>query len=132
TALSLFNATLGTHICRGRLTWDTGQASIAAGAGTVIARKLASAGPNGGPVYRLMVTGTGTAGDQRLIVVYPSGTSQNTQTAIIHHVQHEVGAVATSPIVTTTAAVTRAADVLTFPWLHAPQAMTGYLRFVEL
>src|SRR5690606_8415066 len=28
-------------------------------------------------------------------------------------------------------AVTRAADALTFPWAHAPQAMTGYLRFVE-
>lgn len=131
TALSLFHPTLGTHICRGRLTWATGQASVQSGAGTVRAQKLADAGPNGGPVYRLIVTGTGTAGDQRRIVVYPSGTSQNTQTAIVHHVQHEVGEVATSPIVTTTAAVTRAADVLTFPWGHAPRPMTGYLRFVE-
>lgn len=131
TGLSIFDDTLQAHVCRGQLTWATGQASIAAGAGTVLARKLANAGPNGGPVYRLIVTGTGTVGNQRLVVIYPSGASQNTQTAIVHHVQHEVGSVATSPIVTTTAAVTRAADVLTFPWPHAPQAMTGYLRCVE-
>src|SRR5690606_24562614 len=107
-------------------------ATVVAGSGTARATRLASSGPNGGPVYLIMVTGTGTAGNQRRIVVYPSGTTQNTQTAIIHHVQHEVGAVATSPIVTMTAPVTRAADVLTFPWSHPPQAMTGYLRFVEL
>ena len=132
TDLSIFDSTLQAHVCLGRLTWATGQASIAAGAGTVLAQKLANAGPNGGPVYRLMVTGTGTAGNQRRIAVYPSGAPRNTQTAIVHHVQHEVGAVATSPIVTTTAAVTRAADSLRFPWPHAPQAMTVYLCGIEL
>jgi len=132
TAVSLFDDTAAAHVCRVQLAWATGAATVVAGSGTARATRLASAGPNGGPVYRITVTGTGTAGNQRRIVVYPSGTSQNTQTAIVHHVQHEVGAVATSPIVTTTAPVTRAADVLTFPWPHAPQAMTGYLRFVEL
>jgi len=132
TAVSLFDGTAAAHVCRVQLAWATGAATVVAGSGTARATRLASAGPNGGPVYLIMVTGTGTAGNQRRIVVYPSGTTQNTETAIVHHVQHEVGAVATSPIVTTTAPVTRAADVLTFPWPHAPQAMTGYLRFVEL
>ena len=39
--------------------------------------------------------------------------------------------VASSYIRTDSSTATRAADVLTFPWPHAPQAMTGYLRFVE-
>src|SRR5690606_5547926 len=100
-----------------------GEANVQQGAGTVRAQKLATAGPNGGPVYRLEVTATGTAGNNRALVIYPSGTSQNTQTVIVHHVQHETGAVATSPIVTTTAAVTRAADMLTFPWPHGVISM---------
>lgn len=132
TALSIRDQTAGVHVCLGRLTWATGQASVQSGTGTVIARKLANAGPNGGPVYRLIVTGTGTPGNSRSIFVYPTGTSQNTNTAIVHHAQHEVGVVTTSPIVTTTAAVTRAADLLTFPWTHAPQPLTIYLRFIEV
>lgn len=131
TALNIRDYTAEVNLCIGLLTWATGQARVQQGAGTVIARKLANAGPNGGPVYRLIVTATGTAGNAHSVLIYPSGTSQNTQTAIVHHVQYEVGPIATSPIVTTTAAVTRSADALTFPWPHAPQAMTGYLRFVE-
>ena len=132
TRLSIYDNTLGVHVAQARLDWATGTATVSTGAGTARARKLANAGPNGGPVYRLSITGTGTAGNQRQIRLYPTGASQNTQAAIIHHVQHEVGAVATSPIVTTTAAVTRARDVLTFPWGYAPQAMTGYLRLMCL
>src|SRR5690606_27584492 len=132
TDLSIRDTTAGAHVCLGRLAWATGQASVQSGTGTVIARKLANAGPNGGPVYRLMVTGTGTAGNQRSIIIYATGVPTNTQTVTVHHVQYETGAVATSPIVTTTAAVTRAADSLRFPWPHAPQAMTVYLRGIEL
>src|SRR5690606_15082356 len=93
-AINIRDNTAGVNLCIGRLTWATGQASVQQGTGTVRAQKLADAGPNGGPVYRLMVTATGTAGNQRRIFVYPSGTSQNTRTGIVHHVQHEVGAVA--------------------------------------
>src|SRR5690606_19800571 len=32
---------------------------------------------------------------------------------------------------TAASTASRAADVLTSPWGHAPQAMTGYLRFIE-
>ncbi|HEX6941132.1 MAG TPA: hypothetical protein VF158_17145 [Longimicrobiales bacterium] len=134
TALNIRDNTAMVNLCIGRLTWATGQASVQGGAGTVLALKLANAGPNGGPVYRLIVTATGTPGNSGSIFLYPSGTSQNTRTVIVHHVQHEVGAVATSPIVTTTAAVTRSADALSFPLpasLSRPVPMTLYLRFVE-
>lgn len=130
-ALSIRDTTAGAHVCLGRLSWATGEASVQQGTGAVRAEKLADAGPNGGPVYLLAVTATGTPGNARGIYLYPSGTSLNTDTGIIHHGQLEGQPFHTSPIVTTSAAVTRAADVLTFSWPHAPQAMTGYLRFVE-
>src|SRR5690606_2374959 len=131
TALNIRDATAGVNVCIGQLSWATGEANVQLGTGTVRAEKLADAGPNGGPVYLLAVTATGTPGNDRQILLYPTGTSQNTDTAIIHHVQLEEQPFHTSPIVTTTAPVTRAADALTFPWPRAPQAMTGYLRFVE-
>ena len=131
TALNIRDTTAGANVCVGRLSWATGEAGVQEGTGAVRAEKLADAGPNGGPVYLLAVTATGTPGNNRRIFLYPTGTGQNTDTVIIHHVQLEERPVHTSPIVTTTAAVTRAADVLTSPWPHAPQAMTGYLRFVE-
>lgn len=131
TALSIRDITAGVHVCLVRFTWATGQTSVQSGTGIVRAQKLADAGPNGGPVYRIIVTGTGTPGNSRSIFVYPTGTSQNTETVILHHAQHEGGPFATSPIVTTASTVTRAADVLTFPWPHAPQPMTLYVRIVE-
>ncbi len=132
TSVLIFDVTAGASVCRCDLTWASGAVAIGTGTGTVRARRLANAGPNGGPVYRIIVTVTGTAGNQRRVHIYPSGVTQNTQVAIIHHVQHETGPVATSPIVTTTAAVTRAADVLTFPWGHSPGPYTIYLRFIEV
>src|SRR5690606_22462058 len=45
--------------------------------------------------------------------------------------QVEQAVVPSSLILGSPAPVTRAADSLTFPWPHAPQAMTGYLRCVE-
>lgn len=47
-------------------------------------------------------------------------------------VQNETGNVETSPIPTTTVAVTRAADVCYAPFLPVPQEMTLYVRGVEL
>ena len=134
TALNIRDATAGVNVCIGQLSWATGGANVQLGTGTVRAEKLADAGPNGGPVYLLAVTATGTPGNDRQILLYPTGTSQNTDTAIIHHVQLEEQPFHTSPIVTTTAPVTRAADALSFPLpasLSRPVPMTVYLRFVE-
>src|SRR5690606_7652024 len=112
TDLAIRDTTAGANVCIGRLAWATGEAIVQSGTGIVRAQKLADAGPNGGPVYRLMVTATGTAGNQRQIRLYATGIPTNTQTVIIHHVQHEVGSIATSPIVTAASTLTRAADVL--------------------
>ena len=46
--------------------------------------------------------------------------------------QIEPGPVESSPILTSGAPASRSADVLTFPWAHAPGPYTGYLRFIEL
>src|SRR5690606_20994725 len=106
TMLSIYDVTLGVHVAQARLDWATGTATVSTGAGTAHAQKLANAGPNGGPVYRLSITGTGTAGNQRQIRLYPTGGSQNTRTAIIHHVQWEEQPFHTSPIVTADTQVT--------------------------
>src|SRR5690606_20419173 len=55
TALSIRDNTAGAHVCLGRLSWATGEASVQLGTGVVRAEKLADAGPNGGPVYLLAV-----------------------------------------------------------------------------
>ncbi len=78
--------------------------------------KLADRGPNGGALWRIWVAyahdGTGT------IAAYPypisgGGADQIGNRIIVHHMQLETGEIPTSPIVTTTAAATRAADVYT-------------------
>lgn len=50
----------------------------------------------------------------------------------VDYVGNETGAFPSSPMATTTVAVTRAADALSFPYNAVPQAMTVYAKFVEL
>jgi hypothetical protein len=50
----------------------------------------------------------------------------------VDYVQNETGLNASSPIPTTTVAVARAADSLSFPYLALPAAMTVYARYREL
>ncbi|HEX6937902.1 MAG TPA: hypothetical protein VF158_00720, partial [Longimicrobiales bacterium] len=133
SALSIFDDATDTHVCRARLVWSTGAASVALGSGSVYAERLAATGPNGGPVWLLAVTAAGTAGNARMAVLYPTGVGTNTQSAIIHHAQYEEAPFHSSPIVTTASAgATRAADGFVQPFGHAPQAMTLYVRFVDL
>jgi hypothetical protein len=50
----------------------------------------------------------------------------------VDFVQNETGPVATSPIPTTTAAVTRSTDTLVFALTDIPKNLTSYIKFVEL
>src|SRR5690606_3743682 len=65
-------------------------------------------------------------------VAAPNYTGGGTLGVYAWGAQREASSVATSYVPTTASTVSRAADALTCPWPHAPQAMTGYLRFIEL
>ncbi|HEX6940212.1 MAG TPA: hypothetical protein VF158_12430, partial [Longimicrobiales bacterium] len=133
TGWGIFDATASAFVARGSFTWATETAQVIEGTGPVRTMKIADAGPNGGVVYLLAVTGTGTAGDDRLLIVYPTGTGTNTESAIIHHAQYEEAYVPSSPIVTPSAAgATRAGDSFVEAFAYAPQEMTLYFKFFEL
>lgn len=136
TDVALRDVTAGAFVCFGRLTWATGEASVVLGTGAVRAEKLADVGPNAGPAYLVAVTATGIPGNQRSVWIYPTGApgTSAARAAIIHHVQLEEQPFHTSPIVTTTAPVTRTADALSVPLpasFARPVPLTIYLRFVE-
>ena len=93
------------------VTVDLATLSITPFTGTGRARVIdRGVGPNGGRLLEIHVTASAIAGNVTAAWVYPTGTPINTDTAILHHAQHERLPSATSPIVTTASAVTRAAD----------------------
>lgn len=113
----VFYKTSGTPGVWGGVNLDltTGVATLASGTGTVTygVSKLSNAGPNGGAVY-LLWTATTNAGGETLNA-YPytitDGSASGTgKSVIVHHFQMEAGSLPSSPIVTTTAQATRAAD----------------------
>ncbi len=115
----------------GELTWSGLGAVVSfsqQGTSTSVTVEDWGTGPNGGQLVRLTVTGTPVnSGNRRSVYIYPSGTSQNGETVVVHHAQHEKAAFVSSPIVTTTSAVTRAADraVLSATALAAIPATEG-------
>lgn len=113
----VFYKTSGTPGIWGGVNLDltTGVATLASGTGTVTygVTKMSNAGPNGGALY-LLWTATTNAGGETLNA-YPytitDGSASGTgKSVIVHHFQMEAGSLPSSPIVTTTAQVTRAAD----------------------
>lgn len=125
TRFGLQDTTTGTFVIVVQFDWATHTPVIAGGAGSV--RVLDE--ENGR--YRLAITATGTAGHGRRPVIYPTGDALNTDTAILHHAQHEEAVYASSPIITDAAQVTRAAEWMTAPWPYAAQPMSVYESFVE-
>lgn len=103
------------------------------------AELLSNSGPNGGAVYRISVTGTPVnPANSRQLYLYPSGIAANTKSVIVHHGQHEERPFASSPIITTTGAASRAAETISMPFTVTPAqivaagGITIYDRFVEM
>lgn len=97
-------------------------------------RKIMDVGPNGGAVYLIYITDTNTAGDTYNCYPYIVASNTAGHSAIVHHVQCEAGDLPTSPIVTSTAQVTRVGDTFVQSDLTRmafnPQEGTCILDFV--
>lgn len=134
TDIRLQNPVTSATIVRARLTWATGEVFIVAGAGTPFARYLGT-GPNGGPAYLFGITVTAEVGLVRRLYVHPTGQTQNSASAILHHVQLETGSTATSPTVTGAEAAPRSPDSLYLdlpPEVRRPgSALAIYSRWVH-
>lgn len=66
------------------LNFDTGVVTLSAGAGTAFVRLLRKVGPNGGRLYRILLTATGTAGNGRRVAVYPTSTAAVAGHSFVH------------------------------------------------
>src|SRR5690606_19383147 len=95
----------------------------------------------GGVWYRCVVVVDVTAPGTLIPHVYltnsatvaaPNYTGGGTLGVYAWGAQLEAAPVASSYVPTAASTASRSADVLTFPWPHAPQAMTIYLRFIEV
>ena len=109
----IYDDTTNAFVNRVRLTWATGAvASIASTGGSDVSQSVVSlgTGPNGGDLYRVSVRGTAdNPGNDRTVWLYPEGqTGSAGESFIIHHVQLEEHADASSPIIT---GATNSADV---------------------
>jgi hypothetical protein len=134
TDIGLFDAdaSVNTFVIRGTMNWTTRAFTIASGAGSVFAWRIAEVGPNGGPVYVLAVSGQGTAGHPRKVYLYPSGVVQNGNAVVVHHLQLESGVLfPSSPIVTSGAGVARSRDLFEVPIGFGMQDLTAYVRYVS-
>lgn len=126
--IHLFDNTASAYRLRAGLTWASGVPSLTMTTGTYLgAIKL----DNG--VYRLLFQSTAvTAANTNRVQVFPASTSGEQGDLYAGGVQVE-DALAPGPyIATTTVTVTRNADLLSLPFNALPQAMSVYVRFVEL
>lgn len=111
TRLDMWDRTAAGYICNADLDWS--DLSVSAKSGATARVMDLGTGPNGGQLVLLETTVTGPSGNGRQVVLFPTGTTVNTDAAIVHYVQFEVGGFASSYIPTTTTAVARAADLMT-------------------
>lgn len=108
--LGIYDATTAVFVCRARLNFLTGVLSVVQGEGKARALKLSDNGPNGGAVYRVLITAAGAPGNSSRLWIYPAGTSASNDSSIMHHAQLVEGTNPGSVIVTRDAPVTRAPD----------------------
>ena len=108
-----------------RLTFSDGTVTVAGG--SVVAsgsRKIASTGPNGGIVWQLYFTYTGTSGNARRVSDNPAGTASSAY-SYLHHVQVCESAFVTNPIYTQGSTVTTANTVISTSSLPPYWSTTG-------
>lgn len=125
---SFYNNTTAQDLYRGTLDYDTGVFTTTGGTGTAVVQTL----PNG--VYRLQLTNTAGVSNGDNLRVY-CGFSGNVVTAgkYLYAIgtQVEVGPTATSYTPTTATAVTRNADVLTYPSAGNLVTLADYSIYCE-
>lgn len=90
-------------------------------------------GPNGGQMYRVYWTYyNGGSGNGRRLDIFPTGTTTNTDSVIVHHAQLEAKKHCSSPILTTTAIVTRNHEFTEGDYTEPFQEMTIFVRYQYL
>lgn len=110
SVIGVFDSTTGAFVAQCILAWATGTVVDANGPNPARSYRAIAL-----PADRYLVSAmyTGTIGHTRTVFIYPTATSQNTNSAILHYAGLETGAFGTSPIITSGAAQTRAADAVT-------------------
>jgi len=125
-SFALYNGTTSATVAGGSLNYATGVFTVTTGTGTVTALV------NGW--YRLTLTATAgiTIGNSLLAYVcFLGGAATAGDYAYVWGGQCEAGAFASSYIPTTTVAVTRSADALSFAFNGLPRALTVYAKFAN-
>lgn len=125
TQIRINDTTASAERLRAHITWSSGVPSIAASTGTVIRVETLGANSLGSTVYRAdlqttSVTAANTNSLQFSVATNAAFDVTLQGTIYMGGVQCEDASFPSSYIKTTTAAVTRAADVLTFPWATSP------------
>ena len=105
----IYDATIATFICRARIDFNAETLTVVQGAGELELIKLFSSGPNGGATFRIAASAVGTVGNNNRLWIYPAGTTESSDSTIIHHAQLVEGNVPGPIIVTEDAPVTLAA-----------------------
>jgi len=86
----------------------------------------------GGRLLVWMVYTADTPTNARKVVVYPTGSTTNSDALDLHHVQLEAAGAPSSPIVTLGASVPRAVEEMRWDLTVLPRATTMHPRFVDL
>lgn len=112
SAIWMRDTTAASTVCAVTLTWSTGGTAVTAGsANSYGAELIKSSGPNGGAVYLVWMRYSGTGTNARQVRVVSDDTD-GTKYCYFHVANLSEDSVVGSPIITTTASVTRNADYI--------------------
>lgn len=85
TEVGIRDNTAGEWAIRVQIDWSAETATITDGNGSVSVEKYSNDGGNGGKLLYVELTGSGTSGNNRVIFVYPAGSSGSDTGSIYHH-----------------------------------------------